>query len=538
MAMPAFAQADAAPVGTAIPDVPRSRPVVQPLPPQAATDLSEALRRLGSNGQDGDALLKAGWASLDLDNIDAAIGFFSRAEAVPSSAAEAKAGLGAVLVNRKRPVEAIQYFNDAEAAGAKLGAHAAQRGLAYDLVGDNAHAQQYYREALAVKPSDDVIRWLALSQAIGGDRNGSETTLLPLLQHSDLAAYRTRAFALAALGKTEEAVSIANAVMPMSLANRIAPYLRYMPKLTKAQQAAAGIFGHFPEADAIGHDDPRIAEYASGARPVAVASTALDARLTPSGKPLGEKPKPAAPPPSAVVTLAKADTAPVPSFSLKPSGARELPPTEPKTPEPKQEELKPITPKPVEAKPVEAKRVEAKPVEQKPVDTAPVERPRVADAFAGLGAARGAAVPAAGAVDITKIDPARDAPKPVEDAKDAKDAEAKDAADKKDAKTAREPKKEAKPKKPTNPSRIWVQLASGRDRDALAFDWRRFKRENAQLLGSRDPYLARYGRSSRLVTGPFASEKEANAFVAKLKKAGITPLVFTSDDGEAVDPLP
>lgn len=455
-----------------------SREVVQPLPPQAAADLSDALKKLSGNGQDGDALLKAGWASLELDNTDAAIGFFARAEAVPSSAAEAKAGLGAVLVARKRPVEAIQYFNDAEAAGAKLGAHVAQRGLAYDLVGDNAHAQQYYREALAVKQDDEIIRWLALSQAIGGDQNGSETTLLPLLQHSDLAAYRTRAFALAALGKTEDAVAIANAVMPASLASRIGPYLRYMPKLTKAQQAAAGIFGHFPEADAIGRDDPRIAEYASGARPVAVASAALDARLTPSGAPLGEAPKPAGPPPKTVITVAKGDDEPRPSFSITP--------------------------------------------------TKPPPPAKLADAFADFKLASGTAAPAEGAVDITKIEPAREPPKKAED--DDKAA--------KDAKAAKDKAAKEKAKKPVNPSRIWVQVASGRDRDALGFDWRRFTRENSKQFSGKKGYVVKWGKSNRLVTGPFSSQKDATSFVSQLKKAQITAFTFTSDEGEAVDPVP
>ncbi|WEK48024.1 MAG: SPOR domain-containing protein [Candidatus Andeanibacterium colombiense] len=518
--MPVAAQAAGAALS---PDVPASRPVVQPLPPQAATELADALRKLGTNGRDGDALLKAGWASLALDNVDAAIGFFSRAEAVPTSAAEAKAGLGAVLVERKRPVDAIRYFTDAEAAGARLGVHAAQRGLAYDLVGDNAKAQQYYREALAVRPDDEIIRWLALSQAIGGDRNGSETTLLPLLQHSDLAAYRTRAFALAALGKTEEAVSIANAVMPSALASRIAPYLRYMPKLTRAQQAAAGIFGHFPEADAIGKDDPRIVEYASGVRPTALASAPLDARLTPTGAPLGDK-KPAAPPPGAVVSLAKADAQPQASFSLPPSGSPLAPAPRP-TPAPALAPTPAPAPTPVPTPPV--------PTPAPPPAAKPVERERVADAFADFGVRKAAAAaPAAGAVDITKIAPARDEPKKPEagEAKDAKDAKA--------GKTAKDAKKEAKAKKPVNPSRIWVQVASGRDRDALGFDWRRFTREEGKLFSGRKGYVAKWGRSNRLLTGPFASEKEAGAFVTKLKKGGTTAFTFTSDEGEAVDPVP
>lgn len=461
-----------------------SREVVQPLPPQAAADLSAAMKRLGTNPQDGNALLQAGWAAVELDNFDVAMGFFSRAEAVPSAAAEAKAGMGAVLVNRKRPVEAIQYFNAAEAAGARLGIHAAQRGLAYDLVGDNGRAQDYYRESLQAKQSNEVTQWLALSQAIGGNQAASDATLLPLLQHRDLASYRTRAFALAALGKTEEAVSIANTLMPATLASKIGPYLRYMPKLTKAQQAAAGIFGHFPEADAIGRDDPRIAEYASGAKPVAVAA-ALGSRLTPAGQPLGEPPKPVAPPPATVVAVAKVEE-PRPSFSLTP-----------------QEPVRTALPEPIRA-----------PVPE-PVKAAPPPPARLADAFAEFSVRQGAPATSAGAVDITKIEPAREMKEPPKKKEEAK-----------------------KPAKPVIPSRIWVQVASGRDRDALGFDWRRFTRENSKQFASRKGYVVKWGKSNRLVTGPFPNQKDATSFVSTLKKAGITAFTFTSEEGEAVDPAP
>jgi hypothetical protein len=42
-----------------------------------------------------------------------------------------------------------------------------------------------------------------------------------------------------------------------------------------------------------------------------------------------------------------------------------------------------------------------------------------------------------------------------------------------------------------------------------------------------------------LLTGPFADEKAANAFIAALKKAGRSgAFLFRSDAGEAVDALP
>ena len=217
-----------------------ARPVVQALPDPAAERLSEALRLLAQDPHSVDALVDAGRASLALDDIAAAEGFFRRAEAVAPADGRIKAGLASVLVRRRQPVEALRLFAEAEQAGESMQFHAADRGLAYDLIGDNIHAQEEYRAFLALGEDPLVTRRLALSQAIAGDQRASETTLLPLLQRSDLAAYRTRAFALAILGKTEEAVSIAETMLPERLSGRLSPYLRYMPRLTRAQQAAAG----------------------------------------------------------------------------------------------------------------------------------------------------------------------------------------------------------------------------------------------------------------------------------------------------------
>ncbi len=376
---------------------PVSREIVQPLPPQAAADLAAALKRLGANPSDGDALVQAGWSALKLNNVESATGFFSRAQELPATKGDALAGLAAVQVERKHPVEALKLFDEADQFGAKLGVHASERALAYDLVGDNARAQQFYRASLAAAPDDEITRRLALSQAIGGDQAAADATLLPQLQHRDLAAYRTRAFALAALGKTEEAVSIANAVMSASLAGRIAPYLRYMPKLTRAQQAAAGIFGHFPEADAIGHDDPRIAEYTAAAQPAGAKLASIDARLTPSGKTLGEKPPAkAAPLPAPAPAPAPAPvTAPAPAPAkaaaaqatpaAPPAGASvvlakgELPPLKPaEAPRPAAQpgwELPPAKPSISQASPAQTAAAQKPPVQTPPVPAPPVQTP-------------------------------------------------------------------------------------------------------------------------------------------------------------------
>src|SRR5690606_12488554 len=127
-------------------------------------------------------------------------------------------------------------------------------------------------------------------QAIAGDQQASEATLLPLLQRRDLAAYRTRAFALAIMGKADEAVSIAETMLPERLSDRISPYLRYMPRLTRSQQAAAANLGVFPQAAEIGRDDPAIAANGGQAGAPPPVRTA-DARLVPAGEPLGSPPR-------------------------------------------------------------------------------------------------------------------------------------------------------------------------------------------------------------------------------------------------------
>ena len=555
-----------------------SRPVVQPLPSEGAADLNAALRRLSTNPRDADALLSAGRASLKLGNTDSAIGFFTRADQLGITRGEGKAGLAVAQIQKKRPVEALELFAQAEREGASLAPYAGDQGLAYDLVGDNARAQQLYRKVLAVGNNDEITRRLALSLAIGGDRMSSEEVLLPLLQHRDLAAYRTRAFALAVLGRTEEAVAIADAMMPAPLAGRIAPYLRYMPRLTRAQQAAAANFGHFPEASAIGQDDARIAEYASAAAPKVAAAPSVDARLVPTGEPLGNARKPATPPtpekaaparaqatPAPQVAIARASPAPVPAASAQPAPASAPPkvaaaaaapaPTPAPAPAPAPASSAMAAPggfdlgtvsgsRPVAATPPAPAAAQATPASAEPrpaptpapapapaavpaapavaqpaIQPAPPPRPMdLAQAFADFGLPQAApqTQPAPGAVDTTGIKPVRE-------------VEAKPEPPK--------PVKVVKPAKPVHPSRIWVQVATGKDRAALGFDWRRMTRKDEKLFSGKSAYVAKWGQTNRLLTGPFASQKEASAFMAGLKKAGVDSFTFTSEEGEQVDAL-
>lgn len=516
-----------------------SHAVVQPLPPPALTDLNAALGDLSHNPRDYGAMLRAGWASLALNDTKAALGFFQRAEAGGPSFGEAKAGEASAMLRLKDPVSAVKLFAEAEAGGTPMARFAGDRGLALDLVGKNVAAQQYYRQALAQKDDPEIVQRLALSQAISGDQRDSEATLLPLLQQRDLAAYRTRAFALAILGQGEQAVSIAETMLPAELSNRMAPYLRYMPRLTRAQQAAAANLGDFPPASEIGRDDPKIAALAATNPAPQLAQSGPDSRLVPSGPPLGRSdggtgdrrqrrkeqaqtrddkkarsshvsvtyaPLPqvssadatAAPPPPRVHAAVQPASAP------QPSG--ELPPVPGAAPEPVAVASLNQGPS---VGPAVAAFERPSVADATPPGAGPrtPERVSLADAFADFATPTPVNA-AAGAVDITRVRPAHETPKP-----------------------------KAKPKPPANPSRVWVQVATGRNVKPLAFDWHRLQREGGALLARRDAYTARWGRTRRLLIGPYKSDDDAQDAIRALKKKRINSFEFTSDEGEEVAPL-
>ena len=91
---------------------------------------------------------------------------------------------------------------------------------------------------------------------------------------------------------------------------------------------------------------------------------------------------------------------------------------------------------------------------------------------------------------------------------------------------------------PSHPSRIWVQLATGRDKSALAFDWRRIARQVEAAFKGRRPSTSVWGQANRLLAGPFESEAAANSFLAQLRRADVDgAFVWTSPAGQVVDAL-
>ena len=91
---------------------------------------------------------------------------------------------------------------------------------------------------------------------------------------------------------------------------------------------------------------------------------------------------------------------------------------------------------------------------------------------------------------------------------------------------------------PAEPSRVWVQVAGGAARTALPREFARLKAKAPRLLGTRSAWTAPLNATNRLLVGPFASNKEAQAFVNQLKTEDLSGFPWTSAAGQKVEKLP
>ena len=216
-----------------------------PYDESASTALSRYVRTLASEPKDFEALIGAGKSALEVGDVQAAAGFFARADEVDPRSPLPQAGMGAVAVANGEPQAALPYFKRAQQLGAPVSSFACDRGLAYDLLGRQSEAQADYRVALATRDGDEARRRLALSLAISGDRATALQTLAPLSAKGDAGVARVRAFVLALTGDPNSAVNAINAVMP-GTAGGVAPFLQRLPGLGAGQKAAAVNLGMFP----------------------------------------------------------------------------------------------------------------------------------------------------------------------------------------------------------------------------------------------------------------------------------------------------
>lgn len=212
----------------------------------AADALARNVRILADSPRDFNALVGAGKAALQLGDTQAAAGFFGRAEEIAPNSPLPKAGMGAALVATGDPAGALTYFATAQRLGASPATLGCDRGLAYDLLGNQVAAQTDYRAALYGPDRDEARRRLALSLAIGGNKPLALETLQPLLVRRDVGAQRVRALVLALGGDVAGAKAAVDYTMP-GASQRMDPFFRRLPALTTVQKAAAVHLGIFPD---------------------------------------------------------------------------------------------------------------------------------------------------------------------------------------------------------------------------------------------------------------------------------------------------
>ena len=92
-------------------------------------------------------------------------------------------------------------------------------------------------------------------------------------------------------------------------------------------------------------------------------------------------------------------------------------------------------------------------------------------------------------------------------------------------------------KQPGAGPRIFVQIATGADANGLGFDYRRLAKKNAALFSSHEGWTSAWGKTRRLVVGPFPDLKSAKKWEADFRKAGGDGFVWQSDKNAEVEKL-
>ncbi len=487
-------------------------------PESPGSALSRHIRVLASKPRDFTALIGAGQAALALGDVQAAAGFFGRAEEAYPNEPAAKAGLGAAMAHMGDADGAIFYFDQATRLGATPLTIALDRGLARDLNGDLAAAQRDYRLAIQSLNSDEGRRRLALSLAIGRDRAGAIAAIQPLLNRRDPAAQRTRAFVLALVGDQAGAAEAIEAVMPGGSA-RFAPFFTYLPYLSVQEKAAAVHLGMFPDNAA-----ERVAQL-----------QAAPAQQPPPTQQLARTRQVPAPDQVAIKSTPRLGDERVQAGA----GAGSAQPAA-------------SSDEPVRLASNEAAS-DTVPGFTLPSQTAASSftLPSASASIAQPSASQQAGVepPANPADNLSGIDkllqtmaeapPPPPAPKPKVERTNDREAASKKEADRKAAerkaaeKKARDAKLAAEKKAREEAARLgvkgtyWVQLAGGSNQDRMGSEYRKLSAKAGKLLKSRPGYVTEGKEYFRLVVGPFDSKSESQAFVNSLAKEGVDSFSWT-----------
>jgi Flp pilus assembly protein TadD len=526
--------------------------------------LSRNLRSLATNPKSASALMGAGKAALELGDAQAALTFFARAEEQLPQDGRIKMWIGTALVHLQQPHAALKFFRDAADLGVPVAEFARDRGLAFDIAGNPREAQRDYRLALQRGRDDEATRRLALSLALSGEREPALRLLEDQLLVRDRAAERTRALVLALTGDTAGAARAAEAAMPGPQASAMSPFLARLPTLSPTERALAVHLGIFPGDGAT-------------AAPSTYASNDFASAVTDAGRPdpaqtlLARRQVPAEPVSAAPRRRPGAEEAPS-AASVRPTPVR---PTQarPTTrsaagggnpawawargldPAPRRADPAPRTAARTEA-PRETAAAEAGPgfaaetpqpeAIQAPVEPAPSLPPETLPAETSLAAAEPAA-PLPQAESVPSGSRLADLSAAIATVDDAQAAPARTAAAKPKAgvrtaaagaSAAKPPAKKPKPAPPVEPSRVWVQIAGGAQKAALPREFARLKAKAPKAFGTRPAWTTPLNATNRLLVGPFAGSKEAQAFINQLKAAKLSAFAWTSAAGQKIEKLP
>ena len=557
----------------------------KPLDP--AAQLSENLKALARDPFNVDALLLAGGGALAAGDTNAAFGFYARAEELSPGNYRAKTGLGSALTLMEKPGEALRAFEEAIKLGAPEVDLLADRGLAYDLAGDPKRAQRVYLAALKAHSSDEVTRRLALSLGIAGERDPALAQLEPLIKQNDQGAWRARAFVLAMNGDPAGAEKIVRMVAPADVAQSLTGFMQRLPALSIGAKAAAVHFGTLP-ASAQGtqiaslEDEFRPVDRSAAASLKAVeperlavpAAVAPDPRQSrrqareakANGKRGQTAPAPAQPIQvanqsgnaqlgSATVKSTLADTAdrPVivaagqePIRTPTPSAARpgpifEVPAARPK---PNIATVIPPSRSPITPPAPPALAPAASPLSvPKLAPQMPTVRRDAAVTGAPPAAAPSAARTLADLVRTLELEE-ETAPVALPDAEKLRvlriAAQRKAAAEEKArlAKVAEDRRiAEEAAKARRNPARIWVQIATGRNTNALPQTLRQIRNKAPKALDGQRAWYVSFRQTNRLLVGPVRSSAAARDLVNDLAREGVQATIFSSEAGQEIERL-
>jgi Flp pilus assembly protein TadD len=87
------------------------------------------------------------------------------------------------------------------------------------------------------------------------------------------------------------------------------------------------------------------------------------------------------------------------------------------------------------------------------------------------------------------------------------------------------------------PGKVWLQLASASDANALPRQFKRLKSQNRELFDGITGFVAQSPDRARLVIGPFRGQSDAEIFAGDLESIGIDAAKWTNSDSDRIVPL-